>query len=165
MKACLAPQCMSPVFSNHYCLRHQNLRTDSKYLKKQAEKNYKKYHPEKKVMRNMDFGFKGEWDMFNKIWDEYPFHTCQFTGESLDKFYKTDFWPNCFLHILPKGKYPLFKLNKFNVVLGHPDFHRIVDAGTLDDRLKHPQWDWGTWDKLVIKKKDEYAKFLKDNLL
>jgi hypothetical protein len=166
MKVCLAPQCMSPVFSNHYCLRHQNLRTDSKYQKKQAEKKYKQYHPEKKIVRKLDFGFKSESDMFYKIWDERS-HICQFTGEDLSSliFRSDGLWFSCFMHILSKGKYPLFRLNANNIVLGSPEFHRIVDQGTVDDRLKHPQWDWGTWDRLVVKKKEEYSKFLKDNLL
>ena len=166
MKACHHSTCMNPVFSNGYCQNHQYLRTDSKYLKKQAEKKYKQFHPVKAVVRNMNFGFKGEADMFYKIWDERS-HVCQFTGENLESFiYRSDgLWFSCFAHLLPKGKFPLFKLNPENIRIVYPEFHTIVDQGTKDDRLKHPEWDFKAWDDLVYQMKNEYVKFMKDNLL
>ena len=165
MKICKHNTCSYPVFSHLYCSSHQYLRTDSGYLKKQAAAKEKRYHPVKKVTRDLNFGFKGELDMFEHIWDEYPFHTCEFTGESLDKFYGTDLWYNCFMHILPKGRFPLFKLYAKNIRLGYPMFHTIVDQGTKEDRLDHPTWDFNTWDRLVQKMKEEYIKFKKENLL
>jgi hypothetical protein len=164
MKPCHNAICMNPVFSHGYCKNHQYLRTDSKYIDKQKDKRLRQYYPVKKVTRGMNFGFKNEGYLFMSIWEDRP-HICQFTGESLEQFYDTDFWPNCFLHILPKGKFPLFKLNPENIILGLPEFHRIVDAGTKADRLKHPAWDWIYWDELVIKLKEEYSVFLKRNLL
>lgn len=102
--------------------------------------------------------------MFHEIWNERS-HVCEFTGESLDQFYGTDLWVNCFLHILPKGRFPLFKLYKNNIRLGYPEFHTIVDQGTKADREKHPEWDFQFWDELVQQMKSEYIKFMKDNLL
>ena len=165
MKACKHPSCTYPVFSHLYCKSHQYLRTDSGYLKKQAIAKEKKYHPVKKVMRNMDFGFSGEAEMFDSIWDQTPFHFCEFTGESLDLFYGTDLYYSCFMHILSKKQFPLFKLNSKNIRLGYPMFHTIVDQGTKDDRLEHPTWDFDKWDRLVQEMKEEYINFKKKNLL
>ena len=164
MKACYHSTCMNPVFSNGYCTNHQYLRTDSKYLKKQAERKYKQFHPVKAIVRNINFGFKGEAEMFEKIWDERK-HICEFTGENLDQFYETPFWYSCFAHILPKGRFPLFKLNAKNIRLVYPEFHTIIDQGTKADRLKHPEWDFKFWDELVYQMKNEYLKFQKENHL
>jgi hypothetical protein len=164
MKACHHSYCLNPVFSNGFCKNHQYLRTDSKYLRKQAERKFKQFHPEKKIIRNINFGFKNELDMFEHIWEERP-HKCEFTGESLERFYGTEYWFSCFLHLLPKGRFPLFKLHSENVRLGFPLFHTIVDQGIKTDREKHPEWDWKLWDELVLQMKLEYIKFKKDNLL
>jgi hypothetical protein len=164
MKACHQSTCMNPVFSHGYCTNHQYLRTDSKYIDKQKDKRLRQYYPIKKIVRDIDFEFRNELDMFNQIWDIRP-HKCEFTGESLDQFYGTDLWYSCFLHVLPKGRFPLFKLNAENVRLGFPDFHWIVDKGTKADRLDHPTWDFTFWDELVQEMKEKYIKFKKDNLL
>ena len=164
MKACHHSTCMNPVFSNGFCKNHQYLRTDSKYLKKQAERMYRKFHPVKAVVKNTNFGVKGEAEIFNKIWDERS-HVCEFTGEGLDQFIDTPFYFSCFAHILPKGRFPLFKLNPENIRLVYPKFHTIVDQGTKADREKHPEWDFKYWDELIYQMKSEYMKFQKDNLL
>ena len=164
MKLCKHNTCTYPVFSHLYCSSHQYLRTDSGYLKKQAAAKEKRYHPVKKVTRDLNFGFKGELDMFEHIWEDRS-HICQFTGESLDQFYGTTLWVSCFAHILPKGKFPLFKLYAKNVELVYPTFHHIVDFGTIDHRKDRPQWNFKSWDKLVQKMKEEYMEFKKANLL
>jgi len=164
MKACHHSTCMNPVFSNGYCKNHQYLRTDSKYLSKLAERKFKQFHPEKKIIRNINFGFKGESDMFYKIWDERS-HVCQFTGENLEWLFGSNLWFSCFAHLLPKGKFPLFKLNAENVRIVLPEFHTIVDQGIDKDRLKHPEWDFKAWDELVYQMKSEYIKFQKQNQL
>ena len=162
MKACHHSTCMNPVFSHGYCTNHQYLRTDSKYIDKRKDKRLRQYYPVKKVSKNPSFGFEGELEMFHQIWGERP-HKCIFTGEDLNQFYYTDFWYNCFAHILPKGKFPLFKLNPENVRLVYPEFHSIVDQGTKADRLKHPEWDWTYWDELTQQLKAQYLKFMKGN--
>lgn len=164
MKTCHNSLCLNPVFSNGYCQNHQFLRTDSKYIDKQKDKRLRQYYPVKKIGKNASFGYSSERSMFDDIWDTRS-HTCQFTGESLDRFYGTDFWYWCFLHVLPKGRFPLFKLNSENIRLGFPDFHTIIDQGTDADRLKHPTWDFDFWDELVQQMKSEYIKFMKQNLL
>ena len=164
MGTCHNSTCTNPIFSHGFCKYHQNLRTDSKYLQKKAEQLSRKFHPVKKIVRNINFGFRNEVDMFHTIWNERR-HVCEFTGESLEQFYGTDLWYSCFAHILPKGKFPLFKLNADNIRLVFPDFHTTIDQGTQKDRLKHPDWDFKHWDELVQKMKNEYVKFQKDNLL
>ena len=164
MRACHHSTCMNPIFSNGYCKNHQYLRTDSKYIRKQAERKFKQFHLIKKVTRDLNFGFTGEADMFEKIWWNRK-HVCEFTGENLERFYGTDLFYSCFMHILPKGRFPLFKLNAENVRLGFPEFHTIVDQGTKADREKHPEWDFNFWDELVQEMKQKYIKFQKDNLL
>jgi hypothetical protein len=49
--------------------------------------------------------------------------------------------------------------------MGLPEFHRIVDAGTKADRLKHPEWDFTFFDELQQQLKAQYLKFMKENLL
>jgi thymidylate synthase ThyX len=164
MKACEHPTCSYPVFSHRFCGAHQKLRTDEKYLKAQRKAQEKRYSSRKKIVRDMSFGFKGEAEMFESIWQD-RLHVCEFTGERLDKFYGTDLWFSCFMHILPKGQFPLWRLNPENVRLGAPDFHTILHNGTMADRLKHPSWAFNRWDKLVQEMKGEYLQFKKDNLI
>ena len=164
MKTCKQLTCTYPIWSHEFCKNHQHLRIDSSYLKKQALAKEKRFHPVKKATRNLTFGFKGELDMFNHIWEERS-HICEFTGEDLERFYGTDLWFSCFLHVLPKGRFPLFKLNSMNVRLGFPLFHQVVDSGTEEDRLLYPQWNFKKWDKLTQEMKEEYLQFKRDNLL
>jgi len=164
MKTCHNSLCMNPVFSHGYCTNHQFLRTDSKYIDKQKDKRLRQYYPVKKIVRNIDFGFKSELEMFEFIWDALP-RICCVTGENLDQFYGTDLWFSCFSHILPKGKFPLFKLNPENIRLVFPDFHYFIHHGIYQNRTKHPTWDFDYWDELVQQMKSEYLKFQKQNLL
>jgi len=110
------------------------------------------------------WGFKSQVDLFNHLWDSYP-HYCWYTGKSLVKFRDNkDMRYRCCAHIIPKGKFPLFKLNEENVRLVHPDFHRIVDQGTQEERDDHPLWRFGFWDQEVERMKKEYEAFKKKYL-
>jgi hypothetical protein len=162
MGICHKADCLNPIFSNKFCINHQYLRTDSKYIDKQKDKRLRQYYPVKKIGKNASFGYSSEKPMFDDIWDTRS-HVCQFTNESLEQFYGTDLWYNCFAHVLPKGKFILFKYNPENIRLVYPEFHSIVDQGTKTDRLKHPEWDWTFWDELVQQMKAEYIKFMKGN--
>lgn len=164
MKTCKCG-CGYPVFSNGYSKGCQYKRTDEKYLRKKKEQRDKKYAFPKQIKRTgRTFEYDSQIAMFNDIWEERP-HVCQFTGENLDKYYGTSFWFSCFAHIINKKQYPLFKLNPMNICMVSPDFHRIVDQGTFDERKRHPEWKWDIWDSLVEKMKTEYVQFKKDNLL
>jgi hypothetical protein len=102
--------------------------------------------------------------MYDYIWDSRR-HVCEFTSKNLDQFKGTDLWFSCFAHILPKGKFPLFRLNEENVRLVYPMFHTIIDQGIKADREKHPDWDFRYWNELFQSMKESYMKFKKDNLL
>jgi hypothetical protein len=164
MKTCKSTGCISPVFSHLYCQRHQYLRTDAKKPQRVI-----KARSDKKPVHAINFGFDNQIDMFHALWenakDKNGIVRCQYTGEHLNCFYGTEMWFSCFLHVLSKKNYPYFKLNPFSVEIAFPEFHRIVDQGTLKDRAKHPNWKWDLWDSKVIQMKEEYRKFKQQHLL
>jgi hypothetical protein len=110
------------------------------------------------------FGFKSQVEMFEEIIASRP-HVCAYTNENLNGYLSSNKRYNCCAHVLPKGKYPLFKLNQWNVQLVHPEFHRIVDQGTKKEREQHPLWDFALWDRGVEAQKKTYALFKKEYLL
>ena len=111
------------------------------------------------------WGFNSQVELFDYLWDNRPL-TCPFTGENLLP-YKDDMLMRriCCAHVLPKGTATFYKLNPDNVLLVHPEFHRIVDQGTFKDRGDHPSWDFKSWDLMVEMKREEYEKFKKEYLL
>ncbi len=65
--------------------------------------------------------FKNQSEMFNCIWQNRP-HVSELSGAIL--LPKGHFqWHWQFLHILPKGSYPKYKLNPDNIILGTPEEH------------------------------------------
>ena len=65
--------------------------------------------------------FKSQIELFNYIW-EIRSHKSQLSG--LPLFPKGhDQWHWQFLHVLPKGTYPKWKLNPDNILLGLPSEH------------------------------------------
>ena len=59
----------------------------------------------------------GQAELFLEIWMERP-HICFITGRRLKEPS-----PSMFAHVLPKGAYKKFMLEKKNIVLMHPDIH------------------------------------------
>lgn len=174
MKRCKSEGCRNYVFSNLYCLNHQYKRTDSKYLDRKRMEKEQKTNPHARVNVmpapiEHSFGYKDQTSMFLDMWhDAYvpgKGVICPFTGEKLDHYFRSQFFWNCFAHVLPKGRYTYWKYNPANIRIVFPVFHRIVDAGTLEERKHHPTWDFEAWDSLVLEKKEEYRKFKQDNLL
>jgi serine/threonine protein kinase len=69
--------------------------------------------------------FKNQGELFDYIWESRP-HISELSGKPL--LPKGHFkWHWQFLHILPKGSYPHFKLNPENILLGLPDEHDKQD--------------------------------------
>ncbi len=179
MKKCIVPECFSPIFSHGYCQRHQWRRSDEKYLKSQARQRENRkakirgpkvtQYPLKSSECYSGFGFESQIEMFKTLWDNASDKQgnvmCSFTGERLNKFYGTDVWYSCFSHVLPKGKYTYFRLNPENIRIVLPDFHKIIDQGTIKDREGHPEWKWKEWDVLVLRMKLKYIEYKRKNLL
>ena len=169
MRYCTHRGCVNRVFGTDkntglgYCEWHRWDRTDRKPKKSTPR------FSERKKFHELNFGFDNQTDMFMSLWDNTQDKngavTCPYTGERLNRFYNTETWYNCFAHILPKGKYTYWKLNPINIEIVNPEFHKIIDQGTLRARAGHPEWKWEEWDKKVILMKEEYVKFKKENLL
>lgn len=65
--------------------------------------------------------FKSQSEMFGWIWDNRP-HKSELTGKPL--LSKGHFqWHWQFLHVLPKGSYPMWRLNPDNIILALPEEH------------------------------------------
>ena len=121
----------------------------------------------KSTLKTM-WGYKSQKEMFIVLWGNHLIFNknivCPYTGEVLNGYYDTILWTSCFAHVLPKGKYPYWRLNPSNIRIVYPEFHKIIDQGRFSDRLKHPEWKWDEWDKLVELKKNEYEEFIKKYL-
>jgi hypothetical protein len=116
MKLCKKDGCSNPVFSHLYCRNHQYLRTDDK-----KPKGLNKYREP-----------TGEAEIFEEIWNERP-HKSEISGRDVGCF--EDFmFPNLFAHVLPKGKYPKFRLRKDNIMILNPREHLLIDMGTQAQR-------------------------------
>lgn len=113
------------------------------------------------------FGFSNQVVLFRSLWYDGSGkrHICPFTGEDLDRYSGREMWFQCFLHVLPKGRYPYFKLNPENIIIASPYFHKVVDQGTEADRAKHPDWKFDKWDALVLEMRQKYEDFKKEHLL
>jgi hypothetical protein len=158
----MADGCYYPVWGKGYCKSHQYLRTDKKPKKTPVEV--------KGTRRNdSPFGFEDQSSLFDYLWQEAKDARgrvfCDFTGENLNRFYNTPLYYNCFAHLLPKGRYTYFKLNPANIQIVFPEFHRIVDQGTREERKEYPGWRFYLWDIRVENMKEEYLKYKKLNLL
>lgn len=97
--------------------------------------------PEKKVKIKKPYVYKrkptGEMQVFLEIWNERP-HVSQITGEAIKIPSPTNF-----IHILPKAqnKYPKFKLNKQNIVIGTEEDHYNWDHNRKSIE-NNPIWKW-----------------------
>ena len=169
MRTCSVERCIWPVFGTDkntglgYCTIHQWHRTDLKRKRPYKKEESDRWDPV------TSFGYMNQYDMFLQLWHDADGPNgviCPFTKERLN-FYKHrgNYWFSCFSHIIPKGKYPLFKLNPDNIRIVYPEFHRIVDQGRFEDRKGHPEWKFDEWDRLVLEMKEKYRQFKKDNLL
>lgn len=92
---------------------------------------------------------KGELQLFIEIWNERP-RISEVSGIAL-----RDFNPCNFSHILTKGAYPRYRLNKENIVLKTFYEHQEWEfrAHTLKDK---PEWKW-VFEKKEKLKQEYYA--------
>lgn len=71
----------------------------------------------------------GEAELFREIWNERE-RVSFLSGDELKYVEGSEFWWNLFAHVLPKGKFPHFRLNKDNIVLLTPHEHHLLDHST-----------------------------------
>ena len=76
----------------------------------------------------------GELDLFKEIYDERP-RLCFVTKASLDTpyFRRRSVFPQLFHHVLSKGAYPSYRLNKENIIMVHPEVHHLIETKSLID--------------------------------
>ena len=173
-KTCNHEGCSNNVFSTGYCKIHQYKRTDEKYKRSMLRryekpsqplspsKNYKIPHKSKTVSEVSEWGYTRQLDMFVEIWDnmDKP-RLCPISGQEIDKFYNTKMWFSCFAHVLAKGMYRKYKLNPFNIMVVHPEVHRMIDQGTQADRDRYPTWNWDIFYEKQLQLKEEYEQYIK----
>ena len=105
--------------------------------------------------------FKNQKELFLFIWNDRP-HVSEISGLALPGI-NSLLWINCFAHILPKGKYPAFKLNPDNVILVTPAEHSLdhfSNRNKIEDYCKvHKcKWLFETRKLEMIKKYNEFIK-------
>ena len=168
MRTCSVDNCNYSVFGTDkktgkgYCKFHQSKRTDKKATVRTFKPIAKR--SKKTPFHKIGWGFISQVDLFQKLWNSSAKHVCPYTGEILD-YIPMDRRICCFAHVLPKGRYPLFKLNPENIRIVFPDFHHAVDQGTSEDRKKHPDWRFDLWNQDVQTMKEKYQEFKNENLL
>ena len=97
--------------------------------------------PEKVIKKKKQYQWKkkpsGEKEIFLEIWEERPHHS-QISGEPIHEATASNF-----MHVLPKAqnKYPLFKLNKQNIVLATDEEHFLWDNMRYKI-INDPKWQW-----------------------
>lgn len=175
MKTCDVHGCSYPVFGTdknnkkRYCKTHQFLRTD---IIKKIRKKTVKDRNEKLAINKLDFdvfqwGFEREDELFDWIWEHRP-HYSQISKRSLEK---VTLYHAMFAHILPKGKFPLYRYNPNNILLVHPLEHVLIDQGTSSARRNYvkenPTADFGIFyqkKELLISQYPNREKYGKEKI-
>lgn len=148
---CKEPGCSYPVFSHEYCKKHSY-----RWKSKLPIPKYKK-----KAVNPNNFGFSSQLEMMMFVVYVAPRPIiCPISGHNITNYFKGEpgEWVSCCAHIIPKGKYPLFKLNPANIMLVHPDVHRLLDQGTELQRMS-TGWDFSPFYKRQEQLKLEYDKY------
>lgn len=80
------------------------------------------------------FKKSGQLEMFIEIWNERK-HVSWVSGDPIHEFNV-----KCFAHVLPKGTYTKWKLNKDNIVLMTEDEHDAQHFQPKEELMKDPRW-------------------------
>lgn len=94
----------------------------------------------------------GELELFKEIWNERP-HESEVSGELI-----YEFSVSCFAHVLSKGAYPSYRLDKRNIVLMTPEEHHLFDFKT-DKAKQDKRFSW------VFDRKEELVREYYDSQL
>ena len=98
--------------------------------------------------------------VFNEIWEERP-HISEISGKPLTE--RGGFgWHWQFSHTIPKGLYPSYRCEKFNIVLMTLSEHQFYENFTTRD-LEKPMYlkyqdKWDALFELRDKLKEQYHK-------
>ncbi len=161
MKTCKAHFCDYPVFSHGYCKNHQMYRTDSKKPKPlKHSKDIKGNRPRiKKVSIKASYRPTGELKLFLEIYEKRKNNwVSSLSGKPLT--HRNGFlFINQFAHLLAKGKYSKFRLNKDNIFTITAEEHRLLDFGTERTREQYARehhCDWNIIYRKIETLKSEY---------
>lgn len=145
----------TPIVNRRHmlCAKHNRIRLDLQQGKKPGNASYNRFS--KTFEYCTEWGFKKEMDMYVHIWNTRP-HVSWLTGRPVQ------FHPACFLHVLAKGlnKYPHYRLNPDNVILGTRHEHHLIDNGTSVQiekyKKENPNFAIEAFDMKKQKLKTEY---------
>lgn len=153
-KLCKKSGCNLPPFSHGYCSRHRYM-----WAAKQPIPKYKPH----KTTKTQVFGFRSLPELFQHCYyiSQQPI-ICPVSGEDITPLFRQDFniWKCCCAHVLPRSRYPLWRLNPHNIILVHPLVHKLYDQGTQSQRDKYPNWNWKYLHDLRDQLKSEYSEYL-----
>ena len=153
-KLCKAKGCYYPAFSHGYCKCHLYFAAAKKPIPK-----FKK----RKVSKTESYGFRTQMEVFQYVIYHAPRPIiCPVSGQDITKLFELDpsVWVSCCAHIIPKGKYPRWKLNPANIVLLAPEAHRLFDQGTEAQRQKTGwKWEWLYELQQQLKKQYEEERY------
>ena len=93
----------------------------------------------------------GEKEVFKEIWEELD-NNCYVCSKQL-----TNYSHIYMSHILSKGAYPAFRLNKKNIIIKCFSCHQKWDFGIKSDLKKDSKWD-GVFDLFFKLKRAYYDK-------
>lgn len=90
---------------------------------------------EKKKSKPKAFKATGELEFFREIWSERE-HVSEIDGKPLGDILN----PMFFSHVLTKGAYPSFRLDKRNIFLKTPEQHQTWEFGDRNELKKNRDW-------------------------
>ena len=151
-KECNYKDCTYPVFSGGYCKFHQHVRIDNK-------------RPRIKKRKAIRVSNKptGELSMFLEIYEENKDKwVSRLSGIPLA--HRNGFmFINQFAHLLAKGRFPHYRLNKENIWCITAFEHSLLDQGTSEQReayAKKMNFEWEPiYSNIADLKKQYYAEF------
>jgi hypothetical protein len=118
------------------------------------------------TIQAMTGGIVSQPTLFKKLWDDNQKEDgrwyCYFTGEDITMYHPPHpQWMSCCMHILSKGKFSYWKFHLENMRLGHPEFHTLVDFGTVNQRRKSrfPPYSFEMFYSLQEQLKLDYQSF------
>ena len=124
------------IYAKKMCQKHYNDLQREKYIQKKHQK----------IPNNSPFS--SEVELFEYLWATPP-QKSFLTGEPIKISRDNDLWYSIFAHVLPKGKYPQFRLMTWNIVFLNPcrkdgrSEHHAFDQMSKSDRERFlPNCDW-----------------------